>query len=327
MAHAVRSSCLGKVYHVTSCFRVVLDGMKVAKFNVPMSKSKILIQLDTDPKASVFDAVVAVDAGIDHLFQYSDVSPEDVRSLVHGAMYTRGPADLNSTAIFIGGSNVSAGEAIAAAARDTLFDPFRVSIMLDSNGANSTAAAAVLCATQHQPLAGSTAVVMAATGSVGQRICQILVNAHCTTYVASRMLERSQELVAKMIAKGANPALLKPIASIDLKTLHSALASSHIVFGCGAAGVSLLDEGQMAIAKLLKVAIDLNAVPPVGIAGIGLMDKAKQRADRFDYGALGVGGLKMKIHKASIKALFESNSQFLDCQEMIAIGARILASC
>jgi len=56
-----------------------------------MSPPKILVQLDSDPHASVFDAVVAVDAGVDHLLQYGAVAPEAVRDLVHGAMFTRGP--------------------------------------------------------------------------------------------------------------------------------------------------------------------------------------------------------------------------------------------
>ena len=75
-------------------------------------KAKILIQLDTDPQPSVFDAVVAVDAGADHLFRHGGVTPENVRDLVYGALFTRGPADLAATAIFIGGSNVAAGEAV-----------------------------------------------------------------------------------------------------------------------------------------------------------------------------------------------------------------------
>ncbi len=77
-----------------------------------MSKPKILIQLDPDLHASVFDAVVAVDAGVDHLLQYRDVQPGQVQGLIHGAMFTRGVPDLHSTAIFIGGSNVAAGEAL-----------------------------------------------------------------------------------------------------------------------------------------------------------------------------------------------------------------------
>ena len=54
-----------------------------------MSKPKILVQLDSDKHASVFDAVVAVDSGVDKLFQYNQVSGDDVEGLVHGAMFTR----------------------------------------------------------------------------------------------------------------------------------------------------------------------------------------------------------------------------------------------
>ncbi|MFO1000959.1 MAG: methylene-tetrahydromethanopterin dehydrogenase N-terminal domain-containing protein [Planctomycetaceae bacterium] len=72
----------------------------------------ILIQFDTDPLPSVFDRVVAVDSNVEHLFSYGGVTPENVTGLVHGAIFTRGPADLKNTAIFVGGSDVSAGEAL-----------------------------------------------------------------------------------------------------------------------------------------------------------------------------------------------------------------------
>src|SRR5215510_12583065 len=108
-----------------------------------MSKPKILIQLDPDPHASVFDAVVAVDAGVERLLQYASVEPEEVEGLVHGAIFTRGPQDLANTAIFIGGSNVAAGEALLKRVTGTFIGPMRVSVLLDANGANTTAAAAV----------------------------------------------------------------------------------------------------------------------------------------------------------------------------------------
>ncbi len=289
-----------------------------------MSKPKILIQLDTDSKASVFDAVVAIDSGVEQLLQYSGIRPEDVRGLVHGAMYTRGPSDLKNTAIFIGGSNVTEGEAIAAIARDTLFDPFRVSIMLDSNGANSTAAAAVLSASKHISLENSTSLVLAATGAVGQRVCRILANAQSHVTVASRSLERSRECIDRLVASGVSASRLTAACSTDAATLKSALAESQLVFGCGAAGARLVDAAQLQSATELRVAIDLNAVPPMGIEGIQLTDKGVQRGNRFDYGALGVGGLKMKIHKACIAALFESNERFLDCEEMLMIGKEII---
>jgi hypothetical protein len=289
-----------------------------------MSKPKILIQLDTDKKPSVFDAVVAIDSGVDHLLQYGDIRPEEVRGLVHGAMYTRGPGDLHQTAIFVGGSDVSEGEAVANAVRETLFDPFRVSIMLDSNGANSTAAAAVLCASKHVALTDSIALVMGATGSVGRRVCRILASAGCHVFVASRSIDRSQECVRNLIQDGIDANRLEPVASVDQKMLRKALEQSQLLFGCGAAGSSLLASDALQGAKSLRVAVDLNAVPPAGIEGIGLMDKGVIRGERADYGALGVGGLKMKIHKASIAALFESNQRFLDCQEMLEIGRSIL---
>ena len=289
-----------------------------------MSKPKILIQLDTDPKASVFDAVVALDGGAEQLLQYSAIRPEDVRGLVHGAMYTRGPGDLKNTAIFIGGSNVTEGEAIANVARETLFDPFRVSIMLDSNGANSTAAAAVLSAAKHVSLSNSRAVVLAATGAVGQRVCRILANAGAHVCIASRSMDRSRECIERLVAGGSPAEHLSPICSTELASLGNALSESQLMFGCGAAGARLLTADQLQSAKSLRVAIDLNAVPPTGIEGIELTDKGVQRGSRFDYGALGVGGLKMKIHKACIAALFESNDRFLDCQEMLVIGQEIL---
>src|ERR1700678_3864170 len=111
-------------------------------------KPKILIQLDTDQQPSVFDAVVAVDAGVEHLFRHGGVTPENVRDLVYGALFTRGPADLSATAIFIGGSNVSPAEAVLNQVKKTFFGPCKVSVLFDANGANTTAAAAVLAALQ-----------------------------------------------------------------------------------------------------------------------------------------------------------------------------------
>ncbi|NUQ65847.1 MAG: bifunctional NADP-dependent methylenetetrahydromethanopterin dehydrogenase/methylenetetrahydrofolate dehydrogenase, partial [Pirellulales bacterium] len=112
-------------------------------------KSAILLQLDSDPQPSVFDSVVAVDAGVDHLLRHSNVRPDRVRDLVYGALFTRAVPDLRRTAIFIGGTDVSQGEAILEAVKKTFFGPMRVSVMLDANGANTTAAAAVLAAAAH----------------------------------------------------------------------------------------------------------------------------------------------------------------------------------
>lgn len=290
-----------------------------------MSKRRILIQLDTDPQASVFDAVVAIDAGAERLLQYSNIKPDQVRDLVHGAMYTRGPQDLKNTAVFVGGSNVVHGEQVFRNAIDAMFNPFKVSIMIDCNGSNSTAAAAVISASKHVALEGSTALVLGATGPVGLRVAKILANEKSTVYLSSRSLERSQECVDQLVAQGLPPGRLIAISSGDQTWTDKAIRECQMVFACGAAGIRLMSDDQLRQAKSLQVAVDLNAVPPLGIDGIGLTDKATQREGRFDYGALGVGGLKMKIHKASVASLFESNTKVIDCQEMMIIGRDILA--
>jgi hypothetical protein len=156
-------------------------------------KPRILIQFDSDPHASVFDSVVAVDAGIDHLFQYANVAPTQVRDLVHGAMFTRGPNDLPHTAIFVGGRDVEAGETLLQQVTSSFFGPMRVSVMLDANGANTTAAAAVLAAARHIPLAGAKATVLAATGAVGRRVARLLAGKGAAVCLTSRSAERAEQ--------------------------------------------------------------------------------------------------------------------------------------
>src|SRR5436309_3077544 len=153
-----------------------------------MDKRKILLQLDSDPQASVFDRVVAIDAGADELFSYAGVKPEHVQGLVHGAIFTRGPKDLKATAIFIGGSDVAAGEALLQEALKHIIPAYglRVSIMLDSNGANTTAAAAVRAAGQHMDLKNAAALVLGGTGPVGQRVARLLAREGADVRVASR---------------------------------------------------------------------------------------------------------------------------------------------
>lgn len=279
----------------------------------------ILIQFDTDPQPSTFDRVVAADADVDHLFSYGGISPENVEPLVHGAMFTRGPKELSQTAIFIGGTNVAAGEKLLKKVRGTFFGPVRVSVMMDSNGSNTTAAAAVLCARKHLALSGSTALVLAGTGPVGQRAAQLLAAEGAHVRVGSRTLERAQQ-ACHDIAQTAPASQFSPHATSTDADLRNACADVQVIIAAGAAGVELLSSEIRQSLKSLKVAIDLNAVPPAGIGGIEVMDKAKDRDGVVCYGAIGVGGLKMKIHKAALRKLFEVNDHVLDTMAIYRIG-------
>jgi hypothetical protein len=287
-----------------------------------MSKPKILIQLDSVPHPSVFDAVVATDAGVDRLLQYGGVKPAHVRDLVHGAIFTRGPQDLASTAIFIGGSSVKAGEVLLAEATAAFFGPMRVSVLLDANGANTTAAAAVLAAAKHVELRGAMAVVLGGTGPVGERAARLLARQGASVRVASRSLERAQE-VSSRIAQQVPSAQLMPRKCNSAAETAAALEGAHILIAAGAAGVELVSAEVRRSMSSLKVAIDLNAVPPAGIAGVEAMDKAKERDGVICYGAIGVGGTKMKIHRAAIQRLFNANNLVLDAEEVFQIGQEL----
>jgi methylenetetrahydrofolate/methylenetetrahydromethanopterin dehydrogenase (NADP+) len=282
-----------------------------------VDKRKILIQLDSDAHASVFDRVVAVDAGAQEIFSYTNVKPDQVQGLVHGAIFTRGPKDLKSTAIFVGGSDVSAGEKLMAEALKHMIPKFglRVSIMLDANGANTTAAAAVRAAARHLELKNAKALVLGGTGPVGQRVARLLAREGSQLRVGSRQQTRAAAVCQEILARVPN-AHLQPVGTASDQELTAALEGRTLVFAAGAAGVVLLSKAARAACTSLKVAIDLNAVPPLGVEGVGVTDKAVEHEGVLCYGAIGVGDTKMKVHKAAIASLFESNDKVLDAEEI-----------
>src|SRR5256886_13168460 len=104
---------------------------------------KLLLQLDSSRLPSAFDQVVAYDAGADEIMSYGGVTESDIRDLIYGCLFTRGPKDLKNTAVWIGGTNMTAGEQLLAMAVDAMFGPVRGLIMLGSQGADTTPGGAV----------------------------------------------------------------------------------------------------------------------------------------------------------------------------------------
>jgi hypothetical protein len=283
-------------------------------------KPTILIQLDTDPQPSVFDAVVAVDAGAAHLFRHGGVTPENVRDLVFGALFTRGLDDLKHTAIFIGGSKVAAAEAVLQAVRKTFFGPFQVSVLFDANGSNTTASAAVLAALEASgdSVAGSRAVCLAATGPVGQRIARLLGRLGATVAVGSRDRARASALASQLHQVTGTEYI--PFDMTRPDEVASELEVAQIALNSGPAGIQVVPAALWQRLEHLKAMIDLNAVPPLGIEGVEATDKGKERSGVRAWGALGVGGTKMKIHKKAIQQLFTANNLVLDAEEVLELG-------
>lgn len=281
----------------------------------------VLLQLDCDAHPSVFDSVVAIDSGVDRLLRFGHVQVLDVQGLVHGAMFTRGGEDLRRTAIFVGGSDVQKSEDIVAAIAGTFFGPVRVSVMADPNGSNTTAAAAVVRMTEHMETAGVPVGVFGATGPVGRRVVHLLGKLGARVFCVSRSSERAREL-CEGIAKRVSDANLVPVGMDETsdEEVFGLLKGCHGLIAAGAAGVNLVPEGYIEKFSRLEVAIDLNAVPPAGVAGIGASDNARPLGRAKLFGPLAIGGLKMKIHKRCIQSLFERNDLVLDIDEIFETG-------
>src|SRR5213076_1720882 len=152
---------------------------------------KLLLQLDSSRLPSVFDQVVAYDAGADVVMSYGGVAEADVRDLIYGCLFTRGPKDLHNTAVWIGGTNMAAGEQLLALAVDSMFPPFKVSIML---GSNTTAVAAVVKTEQALGnVKSKKALVLGGTGPVGQRVAGLLAKGGAHVMLSSRRAEQAEK--------------------------------------------------------------------------------------------------------------------------------------
>ncbi len=277
---------------------------------------KLLFHLDTDPMPSVFDTVVAHDGGADHVHGYGGVTPENCVPLVAGTIFTRG--DKKFSAIFVSGSNMQAGERLFEAIKKQFFGDFRVSIMLDSNGSNTTAAAMVAQMAKARPLAGKRAVVLAGTGPVGQRAGVMMAREGAEVILTSRKLDRAE--VACEAMNKAFGVKLMPMAVSDEDSTARALAGAHLVLATGAAGVQLLPEKLWRDHPTLEMLSDANATPPLGFEGIKAKDKGENRHGKLVFGALGVGNLKLALHRACIGKLFEASNQVFDATEIYAIA-------
>jgi hypothetical protein len=282
---------------------------------------KLLFQFDTDTHPSVFDTVVAYDGGADHVIGHGGLTPENVGGLVDGTIFTRAPKDKKNTAIFIGGSNMAAGQQLLAAVQQHFFPGFQVSVMLDSNGSNTTAAAAVAKLRSSGMLAGKQAVVLAGTGPVGQRAAAMLALEGAQVSITSRNLSNAEQ--ACMAMKHRFNVDLTPVVAADYESRAEAIKSANIVLCTGAAGVELLKAEHWQDNLQLEMLADANATPPLGIGGTNVMDKGELRNGKIVWGAIGFGALKLVLHRACIAKLFESNKLVLDAEIIFELAKQM----
>ncbi|MEP6688956.1 MAG: NADP-dependent methylenetetrahydromethanopterin/methylenetetrahydrofolate dehydrogenase [Gemmatimonadales bacterium] len=285
---------------------------------------KLLLQLDSSRLPSVFDQVVAYDAGADDIMSYGGITEGDVRDLIHGCIFTRGPKDLKNTAVWIGGNNMSAGEQLLAMAQDALFAPYSVSIMLDSNGSNTTAVAAVVKIEETLgDLTGKKVLILAGTGPVGQRAAGLLAKDGAHVTITSRKPEQGDK--ARQFIGARFDVEVEAVAMSDPAMLPELLAGTEVLLNSGPAGVQMVPQSAWTAAKALKIAVDLNAVPPLGLEGVDVNDAGEKREGVVVYGAFGVGNFKTKLHKACVTKLFTRNDLVLDAEAIAEVARGMVA--
>jgi methylenetetrahydrofolate/methylenetetrahydromethanopterin dehydrogenase (NADP+) len=285
---------------------------------------KLLLQLDSSRLPSVFDQVVAYDAGADVVMSYGGVMESDVRDLIHGCLFTRGPKDLRNTAVWIGGSNMAAGEHLLAMAVDAMFAPFKVSVMLDSNGSNTTAVAAVVKIEQALGnLSGKRVAVLGGTGPVGQRAAGLLAKDGARVTITSRKPEQGEK--ARQFISARFNVHVESTTMADASEAPRVLDGVEILLNAGAAGIQMVPRALWTASKTLKVAVDLNAVPPLGIEGVEVQDAGVQKQGVTVFGAFGVGNFKTKLHKACVARLFTQNDLVLDAEAIADVARGLIA--
>jgi hypothetical protein len=285
---------------------------------------KILIQLDTDEHPSTFDAIVAHDADVDSLLSYGGVSPEVVKGLVQSAFFTRGPSDLATLAVWVGGSSVGAGEEVLAEVEKAFFGPFRLSAMLDSNGCNTTAATTVARLAREIDLKERRTVVLGA-GAVGLRAAALLVGEGSEVVVSGIPADRFGDRPYRR-ARGLDVAQergLDVVEPADDGELASALEGASLVLAAGPAGIQVLPAAMWRGIDSIDVLADFNAAEPLGVADTEATDDFAERDGKRVLGALAIGGPKMKVHKACVRRLFESNDAILDVDGVYAIAKEL----
>src|SRR6266851_2420799 len=257
---------------------------------------KLLLQLDSSRLPSVFDRVVAYDGGADEVMSYGGVTEADVRDLIHGCIFTRGPKDLKNTAVFVGGSAIAVGEQLLAVAK-----------MVKAVG----------------DVRGKRVLIVAGTGPVGIRAAGLFAKAGADVCITSRKAdagERARELVLKRFG-----GTVRAIAMPDAAEAIRACERAELILNAGPAGVMLVPKQAWANRPGLKVVADVNAVPPLGIEGVEAMDDGVTKEGVVCFGALAIGNLKMKVHKACIARLFERNDLVLDAETIADVARELMA--
>jgi methylene-tetrahydromethanopterin dehydrogenase len=270
-----------------------------------MEHPYILHFLTPSRHISPFDVNMALDAGFDSVMPYTHVTVDDVAPLTQDAIFSRGPKGVKRTGIFIGGREVDVAHEMLETAQAAMVPPFEASVFADPSGAYTTAAAMV--AGVERLLKVSTPegfhglkVVVYGIGPVGACAAVLAAGAGASVTIASHNSEVRARSVAAM-CQARFGAMIQGAVAADSQQKRVLIRDCHVILACGKAGVHLFGRDDLAAARDLRVAADVNAVPPEGIEGVGAMDRGKPltagSGRALGIGALAIGNIKFKVQR------------------------------
>ncbi len=294
----------------------------------------LLFYLDTDKKASPFDICMAYDAGYNAVIPYENVTPEDGKRIVQDAIFSRGPKAVKHTCFFIGGKNAEKAEEVFEVVKDAMFPPFKTSIIVDPGGAYTTAAAMVakvedaLVSHKLGDIKDKTCAVLG-TGAVGQIAAVLLAKLGCTVMIASLNPNRTDgkeyaESIARLLSSRYGVKVKGVFAPTGAEKLEI-LKKADVIFCAGTRGVRVIEKEALKELKLVKVLVDINAIPPFGVEGIKLKDDMKEIAPGiFAIGALTVGDLKHKLEKEILRESRTNGKEIYNYNLALQLARKLL---
>ena len=266
-----------------------------------MADKNILHMVTPLKHISPFDVNMAVDAGYDVVFPYTDVKLEEISGLVQDAIFSRPPKVGVKTGMFFGGKNAIQALDMMEAARKALVPPFGISFFADPAGSFTTAAAMVACVdkvlrdTKQRSLKGTRVAVFGATGVVGYSAAVIsALEGAAVTLVGYDGVKRVSD-AAQQIKTRFDVDVSAADGSDDGKKA-AILEKAQVALCAGRAGVQILSRQQIDAAPDLLVAADVNAVPPTGVEGLDMSASGVALNSRgtLGIGPLAIGNVKYK---------------------------------
>jgi methylene-tetrahydromethanopterin dehydrogenase len=296
-----------------------------------VAEKRILHLLSPLRHASPFDLNMALDAGYDAVIPYTNVSADEVTSLVQDAIFSRPPKDGSKTCVFIGGKNAIAALDMLESAKKAMVPPFIISVFADPAGSFTTAAAMVarleraLRTSQGRELTGTRIVVFGATGVVGfaSAVISALEGAQ-VTLVGHDGVQRVQQAAQEAKARFGVSLSAADGSTEELKA--AVLRDAEVALCAGRAGVEIISADLLkACSRLLAVA-DVNAVPPLGVAGLDMFADGTKLGDgdTVGIGALAIGQTKYRTEFGLFRRLIESTKPLtLDFRDAFALAREL----